>query len=60
MKGSVDSKLKLLGDEEPALRGLFVRVQVEAKSVAVGDAVALPLNADHDGVKLVLVFGQAR
>ena len=56
----MDSKLKLLGDEEPALRGLFVRVQVEAKSVAVGDAVALPLNADHDGVKLVLVFGQAR
>jgi len=60
VKGLVDTKLKLLGDEESTLQGLFVRVQVETKSVAVGYAVALPLNVEHDRVKLVLVFGQAR
>lgn len=56
----MDSKLKLLCDDESTLRRLFVGVQVETKSVAVGYAVALPLNVEHDGVKLVLVFGQAR
>jgi len=60
VKGLVDTKLKLLGDEESTLQGLFIGVQVETKSVAVGYAVALPLNVEQDGEMLVLVFDQAR
>ena len=42
MKRLVDSKLELLGDDQPTLKGLFVGVKVNAKFLAVGDAVALP------------------
>ena len=60
MKRLMDSKLKLLGDDQSTLKGLFVGVKVNAKLLAVGDAVALALNIEDDGKKLVFVFGQTR
>ena len=60
MKRLVDSKLKLLGDDQSTLKRLFVGVKVNAKLLAVGDAVALALNVEDDGKKLVFVFGQTR
>ena len=60
MKRLMDSKLKLLGDDQSTLKGLFVGVKVNAKLLAVGDAVALALNVEDDGVTVVLVLGQTR
>ena len=60
MKRLVDSKLELLSDDQPTLKGLFVGVKVYAKLLAVGDAVALALNVEDDGVTVVLVLGQTR
>ena len=60
MKRLVDSKLELLGDDQSTLKRLFVGVKVNAKLLAVGDAVALALNVEDDGVTVVLVFGQTR
>jgi hypothetical protein len=60
MKSLVDSKLELLGDDQPTIKGLFVGVKVYAKFLAVGDAVALALNVEDDGVTVVLVLGQTR
>ena len=60
MKSLVDSKLELLSDDQPTIKGLFVGVKVYAKLLAVGDAVALALNVEDDGVTVVLVLGQTR
>ena len=60
MKRLVDSKLKLLSDYQPTIKGLFVGVKVYAKLLAVGDAVAFALGVEQDGEMLVLVFDQAR
>ena len=60
MKRLVDSKLELLGDDQPTIKGLFVGVKVKAKLLAVGDAVAFALGVEQDGEMLVLVFDQAR
>ena len=60
MKRLMDSKLKLLGDDHSTLKRLFFRVKVNAKLLAVGDAVALALNIEDDGVTVVLVLGQTR
>ena len=60
MKSLVDSKLELLSDDQPTIKGLFVGVKVYAKLLAVGDAVALALNVEDDGVTVVLVPGQTR
>ena len=60
MKRLVDSKLELLGYDQPTIKGLFVGVKVYAKFLAVGDAVALALSVEQDGEMLVLVFDQAR
>lgn len=60
MKRLMDSKLKLLGDDQSTLKRLFVGVKVNAKLLAVGDAMALSLNIEDDGKKLVFVFGQTR
>ena len=60
MKRLVDSKLELLGDDQATIKGLFVGVNVYAKLLAVGDAVALALNVKDDGVTVVLVLGQTR
>ena len=60
MKRLVDSKLKLLGDDQSTLRWLFVGVKVNAKLLAVGDAMTLSLDIEDDGKKLVFVFGQTR
>ena len=56
----MDSKLKLLNDDQPTIKGLIVGVKVNAKFLAVGDAVALALNVEDDGVTVVLVLGQTR
>jgi len=56
----VDSKLKLLNDDQPTIKGLIVGVKVNAKFLAVGDALAPALNGEDDGEMLVLVFDQAR
>ena len=60
MKRLVDSKLEFLGDDQPTLKGLFVGVKVNAKLLAVGDAVTLALGVEQDGEMLALVFDQAR
>ena len=60
MKRLVDSKLELLSDDQSTIKGLFVGVKVYAKLLAVGDAVALALNVEDDGVTVVLVLGQTR
>ena len=60
MKRLVDSKLKLLSDDQSTIKGLFVGVKVYAKLLAVGDAVAFALNVEDDGVTVVLVLGQTR
>ena len=60
MKRLVDSKLELLGDDQPTLKGLFVGVKVYAKLLAVGDAVALAFYVEDDGVTVVPVLGQTR
>ena len=60
MNRLMDSKLELLGDDQSTLKRLFVGVKVHAKLLAVGDAVALALNVEDDGVTVVLVLGQTR
>lgn len=60
MKRLMDSKLKLLGDDQSTLKRLFVGVKVNAKLLAVGDAMTLSLDIEDDGKKLVFVFGQTR
>ena len=60
MKRLVDSKLELLSDDQTTLKGLFVGVKVNAKLLAVGDAVALALNVEDDGITVGLVLGQTR
>ena len=60
MKRLVDSKLELLSDDQSTLKGLFVGVKVDAKLLAVGDAVALSLNVEDNGVTVVPVLGQTR
>ena len=60
MKRLVDSKLKLLGDDQSTLKRLFVGVEIQPKTLSVGDAMALSLNIEDDGKKLVFVFGQTR
>ena len=60
MKRLMDSKLELLGDDQPTMKGLFVGVKLNTKLLAVGDAVAFALGVEQDGEMLVLVFDQAR
>ena len=60
MKRLVDSKLELLSDDQPTIKGLFVGVKLNTKLLAVGDAVAFALSVEQDGEMLVLVFDQAR
>ena len=60
MKRLMDSKLKLLGDDQSTIKGLFVGVEIQPKTLSVGDAMALSLNIEDDGKKLVFVFGQTR
>ena len=58
MKRLMDSKLELLSDDQPTIKGLFVGVKINTKLLAVGDAVAFALNVEDDGVTVVLVLGQ--
>ena len=58
MKRLMDSKLKLLGDDQSTLKRLFVGVEIQPKTLSVGDAMALSLNVEDNGVTVVLVLGQ--
>ena len=60
VQGLMDSELKLLSYDQAALQGLFVGVEGYPKLFAVGDAIALLLDVEDNGVTMVLVLGQAR
>ena len=59
IEGLVDSKLKLLSDDQTSLQRLLIGMEGDAYPAAVGNTITLPLDIEDNGVAMVLVHGQA-